>query len=125
MDEKKVIYGELSYRVVGAGFAVWKALGYGFLEKVYENALAVELAKCGISFEQQKPIEVLYRGHSVGTYKADLMIENKILVELKSAKAIEDAHVAQTLNYLKATGTRLGLILNFGPKKMEFKRIVL
>ena len=100
-------------------------LGPGFLEKVYENALMIELGKRGIVAEQQKPIAVHYEGHVVGDYFADIIVADRIILELKAAKAIDDSHIAQTLNYLKATGLRLGLILNFGPSKMEFKRIVL
>jgi GxxExxY protein len=123
--EDKVLFRELSYEIVAAAIQVWKTLGYGFLERVCENALAVELQQRGILAEQQRPIEVHYSGHIVGDYMADIIIDGKIIIELKSAKAIDPAHVAQTLNYLKASGMRLGLILNFGPEKMEFKRVVL
>jgi len=121
----KILYKEVSYEIVAAAIQVWKTLGYGFLEKVYENALGVELGKRGIPFEQQKPIKVMYDGQVVGDYVADLIVDGNIILELKSAKAIDDTHIAQTLNYLKATGIRLGIILNFGPEKMNFKRIIL
>ena len=100
-------------------------MGYGFLEKVYENALAIELRERGMVCEQQKPVKVHYSGYIVGDYMADIVVDGKIILELKSARAIDDAHIAQTLNYLKATGLRLGLILNFGPEKMESKRMIL
>jgi len=121
----EILFRELSYEIVGAAIQVWKALGYGFLEKVYENALAIELRKRDVSFEQQCPTKVYYDGTIVGDYVADILIDGKIILELKSAKTIDDAHVAQTLNYLKATRMRLGLILNFGPDKVESKRVVL
>ncbi|HVN80669.1 MAG TPA: GxxExxY protein [Terriglobia bacterium] len=123
MSEQIMFKGE-SYEIVGAAIEVWKKLGYGFLEKVYENSMAIELEKRAIPFEQQKPIKVFYEGRIVGDYIADIIVGGKILLELKSAQAINDAFLAQTLNYLKATGIRLGIILNFGPDKMESKRVV-
>ena len=119
-----IMYKDESYEIVGAAIEVWRKLGYGFLEKVYENSLAVELEKRAIHFEQQKPIKVHYEGRIVGDYIADIIVDEKILLELKSAQAISDSFVAQTLNYLKATGIRLGIILNFGPEKMESKRVI-
>ena len=123
--EDGILYREESYQIVAAAIQVWKTLGYGFLEKVYENALAFELRKRSTGVELQKPLKVQYEGCNVGDYVADMVVDGKIIVELKSAKAIDSAHVAQTLNYLKATGLRLGLILNFSPKELQFKRVVL
>ena len=120
-----ILYKELSYDIVNAAITVWKSLGYGFLEKVYENALAIELQERGIPFEQQKPVQVRYRDQAVGDYVVDILVDEKIILELKSAKAIDSAHLAQTLNYLKATGQRLALILNFGPHELEHKRVIL
>jgi len=120
-----IIYKELSYEVVNAAIAVWKTLGHGFLEKVYENALCIELAKREIPYVQKKPVKVHYDGQCVGDYMADIVVDDKIILELKAAKAISDAHVVQVLNYLKATGLRLGLVLNFGVEKMDFKRLIL
>jgi GxxExxY protein len=123
--EEKILYKEESYKIFAAAIQVWKTLGYGFLEKVYENALAIELRGRGMVCEQQKPVKVHYSGYIVGDYMADIVVDGKIILELKSARAIDDAHIAQTLNYLKATGLRLALILNFGPEKMESKRMIL
>ncbi len=123
--EEKILYKEESYKIFAAAIQVWKTLGYGFLEKVYENALAIELRGGGMVCEQQKPVKVHYSGYIVGDYMADIVVDDKIILELKSARAIDDAHIAQTLNYLKATGLRLALILNFGPEKMESKRMIL
>lgn len=121
----EIIYKELSYEVVNAAIAVWKTLGHGFLEKVYENALCIELTKRSIPYVQQQPIKVHYEGQCVGDYMADIIVDDKIILELEAAKAINDAHVVQVLNYLKATGLRLGLVLNFGVEKMDFKRLIL
>jgi len=122
---ERILWKDLSYRIVESSIKVWKTLGYGFLEKVYENALAIEFQEQKIPFRHQYPIKVFYSEHVVGDYVADLLVENKIIIELKSAEAICAAHVAQTLNYLKATNVRLGVILNFGPQKLEFKRLIL
>ncbi len=123
--EEKILYKDLSYEIVSAAIEVWKTLGYGFLEKVYENALMIELHQRKISCEQQHSIRVRYKGENVGDYIGDIVVNGEIILELKSAKTIDDAHIVQTLNYLKATSLRLGLILNFGPYKLEFKRVVL
>jgi GxxExxY protein len=123
--EEKLLYKDLSYSIVAAAIQVWKTLGFGFLEKVYENSLVIELRKRGIPCEQQKRLQVFYDGQNVGDYATDIVVEDKIILELKSAKAIDDSHIAQTLHYLKATGLRLGIILNFGPEKMDYKRVIL
>ena len=100
-------------------------LGAGFLEKVYENALAIELRKADLKVEQQFPIQVTYDNIPVGDYFADLVVENSILVELKTVNKINDLHQAQCINYLKATGFRICLLLNFARPKIEVKRFVL
>ena len=122
---EKIIFKEESYEIVGAAIRVWKTLGYGFLEKVYENALVIELRKRDFRVEQQEPVKVLYEDQLVGDYVADIVVNDAILLEIKSAQFIADEHVAQTLNYLKATGIRLGIILNFGPEQLEHKRLVM
>jgi len=118
------LHGEVTEQVIGAAFEVWKVLGYGFLEKVYENALMVELRLRGIAAEQQHGIDVRYKGVVIGQYAADVLVENKIVVELKAEREYNPKHEAQLLNYLKATGIKVGLLLNFGEKKCEFKRLV-
>ena len=115
----------LTEKIIGCAYTVSNALGAGFLEKVYENALAIELRKNQLSYKQQFPINVTYSGAVVGEYISDLIIESKIIVELKASKAIDDSHIAQCLNYLKATNIRLGLIINFGKPKVEIKRVIL
>ena len=115
---------ELTDRIIGAGMTVSNALGIGFLEKVYENAMVIELSELGLSVEQQKPIKVHYKDQIVGEYYADLLVENTVLIELKSVDRIAAAHEAQILNYLKATGIRIGLILNFGTPRMGIRRLV-
>ena len=115
----------LTQAVIGGAFAVQNELGVGFLEKVYENALTHELRKKGMAVRQQWPVAVRYDGVVVGDYVADLVVEDRVLVELKVAKAIDQAHVAQALNYLKATGLTTCLILNFGSARVDVKRLSL
>jgi len=122
--KEKILYKDLSYRVVGLAMQVHRELGYGFLEKVYENALMVLLHKEGIHAEQQAPITVHFDGEVVGEYYADILVENKIILELKSVDKITDVHRAQALHYLKATGLRLAIILNFGKESLEYERLV-
>jgi GxxExxY protein len=114
-----------SKRVIGCALTILYALGTGFLEKVYENALVHELRKCGLAVSQQHPTVVRYDGIVVGEYAVDLLVEHMALVELKVAMAIDAIHLAQCLNYLKATGLHLCLLLNFGKPRLEIKRIVL
>jgi len=114
---------KITEKIIGCAMKVSNTLGVGFLEKVYENALAFELRKAGLKVQQQKPISVIYSGQVVGHYIADLVVEGIVLVELKAARAIDDIHHAQMLNYLKATNLKIGLILNFGTSKMGIKRM--
>lgn len=113
---------ELTRRIIGCAYTVSNDLGAGFLEKVYENALAYEFKTNRLCVQQQQPIEVLYQGVVVGEYVADLLVEKFVLVELKAVKAIDKIHSAQCLNYLKATGLPICLLINFGQPKIEIKR---
>jgi len=119
-----VLAQKWSERVIGCAIEVHRTLGHGFLERVYESALAIELDRSSIRFERQKTIEVRYRGLSVGEYCCDFLIENKLVVELKALKAISPEHEAQLLNYLKATGVGVGLLLNFGSARLGIRRLV-
>src|SRR4051812_34790450 len=114
----------ISERIIACVYRVSNTLGAGFLEKVYENALAVELRKNGHKVEQQHLIKVLYNGEPVGDFAADLLVDDGVVIELKAARALEDIHAAQCINYLKATGHKLCLLINFGKPRAEIKRIV-
>ena len=116
---------DLTEKVIGCAYNVSNTLGCGFLEKVYENALAIELNKAGFKVVQQHPIEVKYDGIVVGTYFADIIVNDVLIVEVKALSALADSHKAQILNYLKATGFKLGLLINFGRPKVEIKRAAL
>ena len=116
---------EITYTINGAVFEVNRVLGSGFLEKVYENALLVELKKRGLDAENQVPVQVFYKDNVVGEYIAGILVESKVIVELKTVEKIDKVHEAQLLNYLKATGLKVGLIVNFKHPKAEIKRMVL
>jgi GxxExxY protein len=114
----------ITEKIIGCTFQVSNKLGVGFLEKVYENALIHELKKAGLKVEKQVPLKVHYDGVLVGDYAADLLVENCVLVELKTVSNLENNHLAQCLNYLKATGLKICLLINFGTIKVQIKRII-
>ncbi|HLF46613.1 MAG TPA: GxxExxY protein [Chitinophagaceae bacterium] len=117
----ELLHKETTDKILKAFYTVYNVLGYGFLEKVYENALFIELRKLGLQVVKQQHIKVHYDGEEVGEYFADLLIEDLVIVELKAAEGIIEEHEHQLLNYLKATEKEIGLLLNFG-KKPQFKR---
>ncbi len=115
---------QLTEQIIGCAYAVANTLGCGFLEKVYENALALELRRADMKVKQQQVIKVRYRGVVVGDYCADLLVNDAVVVELKAASGLEEIHSAQCLNYLKATGLRVCLLINFGKPKIQIKRLM-
>jgi len=119
-DEYK--HKALTEKIIQAAFTVHNTLGSGFLEKVYENALVIELGKAGLNVVQQAPIKVTYKESVVGEYFADLVVENKIILELKAVSHILPVHEVQLVNYLKATGLEIGLLINFADKQVEVRR---
>lgn len=116
-------YTDVTQKIIKAFYQVYNTLGYGFLEKVYENEIIIELKSMGINVEKQKPIKVYYKEQQVGEYYADLIIEDVVIVELKAAESLCEEHEFQLINYLKATDIEVGLLLNFG-KSPEIKRKV-
>ena len=110
--------------IIGCAYTVANKLGHGFLEKIYENALNHELSKNGLRVKQQYPIQVMYDGVVVGDYVADLLVNDQILLEIKAVNKIQDAHLAQCLNYLKATGYKICLLINFGKPRVEVRRVI-
>jgi len=114
----------ITERICGCAFTVANTLGRGFLEKVYENALALELRAAGLAVEQQRGITVTYEGAAVGAYFADLPVEDSVVVELKTVRTLDRAHRAQCINYLRATGKDLCLMINFGAPRVEIQRVV-
>ncbi len=120
-DNEKYQHKELTEKIIKCVFEVYNILGSGFLEKVYENALVEELQKNGLKATSQIPITVLYKGKNVGEYTSDIVVEDKIIIEIKAVEKIIDIHELQIKNYLKATGLEVGLLINFG-KNVEVKR---
>ena len=124
-DKNRANLYSVTEQIIACVYRVSNTLGGGFLEKVYENALAIELRKNGHNVEQQHLIRVLYDGEPVGDFAADLLIDDCVIVELKSARLLDGVHSAQCMNYLKATGHKVCLLVNFGKPRAEIKRIVL
>ena len=115
---------QITERIIGCAYKVSNTPGNGFLEKVYENAFEYEMTKAGLIVSQQCPIQVKYEGIPVGDYIADLLVEDCVLVELKTVKQIDDSHLAQCMNYLRATGLNICFLFNYANRRLEFKRIV-
>ena len=125
-DEKVLLCKEECYKIVGACMAVHRELGHGFLESVYQEALAIEFQKQGIPFQREKEIGIIYKGVTLSkTYKADFICHNQIIIELIALGGLTNNHVAQILNYLKATSLRVGLLVNFGAPSLEHHKYVL
>ncbi len=122
MQDSNLKHEELTRIIIGCAFDVINELGAGFLESVYEKALLLALRQKGLSVRSQHPIKVMFRKECVGDFFADLLVEDKILIELKAVKAIAPEHQAQIINYLNATGIEIGLLINFGTPKLEYKR---
>lgn len=115
-------HSELTEKIIGCAYNVYNKMGFGFLESVYEKCLLIELNKAGLDVESQKPITVYYDNKIVGEFVADIIVNDTVILELKSVRKIINAHEVQLVNYLVATGKPVGLILNFGESKVEIKR---
>jgi GxxExxY protein len=124
MEGDFMLQEDITNKIICAFYNVYNSLGHGFLEKVYENALAIELIRFDLTVTQQESVKVYYSGISVGDYFADIVVNDLVILELKSAEGLRNEHFAQLTNYLKATDKEVGLLLNFG-RKPEFKRVVL
>jgi GxxExxY protein len=119
-----LVHSEITEQVIGAAFEVFRELGYGFLEKVYQQAMKIELESRGLLADIESDIQVRYKGQVVGAYRADILVNRSVVVELKVAPSIDSRDETQLLNELKATGIKVGLLINFGKQKAEFKRLV-
>jgi GxxExxY protein len=124
-NNTNIIHSNLSYEIMGAIFEVHKTLGPGFVESVYEKALIEEFTKRAIKVETQKVIDVIYKGKKIGVHRLDLVVEGKVVVELKTVERLGPHHTAQLLSYLKASGYRLGILVNFSKGKVESRRVVM
>ena len=123
--DKKFLYKDLTGEIIEAAFEVHNTLGCGMLEKVYENAIVKELELRGKTVTQQKEFRVEYKGQEVGIYIADVIVEDKVILEVKTVQKIDDVHRAQLLNYLQISGLRVGLLMNFSKPRLQYERLVL
>ena len=124
LAEQRAEINEVTEKIIGCVYRVSNTLGAGFLEKVYENALVIELKQSGLGVNQQYPIKVHYKDQIVGEFAADLLVDERVIVELKSARTLDEVHAAQCVNYLRATGLQVCLLVNFGRARAAIKRIV-
>jgi GxxExxY protein len=124
VENENILYKELTHSIIGCAMKVHNTLGNGFQEVIYQRCLAIELRKVKIHFVREQERTIFYEGEDVGTRRADFVIENKVIVELKAIIALDDVHLAQAINYLEAYNFDVGLLINFGAKSLEFKRIL-
>lgn len=118
-----MLYEELTGKIIAASIEVHKRLGNGFQEVIYQRALAIEMSLKGLQFEREKQMDIFYRNEHVGTRRADFFVEQTIMVEIKAVINLEDVHLAQAINYLEAYNMQIGLLINFGSKSLQFKRV--
>lgn len=116
-------HAELTRSIIGCAMRVHSALGNGFQEVIYQRALTIEMTEAGLGFSREHEMEIFYRKHSIGTRRVDFFVEDRIMVEIKALIQLEDAHLAQAMNYLEAYGLEIGLLLNFGSKSLQYKRV--
>ncbi|MFH1252773.1 MAG: GxxExxY protein [Candidatus Uhrbacteria bacterium] len=116
-------YSDLTAKIIGAAIEVHKVIGNGFQEVIYQRALVIEFENRGIHFIREKEMQIYYKGEKIGTRRADFFVENKIMVEIKAVIALEDTHLAQAINYLEAYNMEIGLLINFGSPRLDFKRV--
>ena len=124
MNEKDYKHSDITRKIIGAAMKVHSTLGNGFQEVIYQRALAIEMAKQGLSFERELKMQIYYDGQPIGTRRVDFFVEDKVMVELKAVTALEDVHLAQAINYLEAYGLEVGLLVNCGAKSLEYRRVV-
>jgi len=124
MNEKDYKHSDVTRRIIGAAMKVHSTLGNGFQEVIYQRALAIEMAKQGLSFERELEMYIYYDDQQIGTRRVDFFVEDKVMVELKAVTKLEDVHLAQAINYLEAYRMEVGLLINFGAKSLEYRRVV-
>jgi len=124
MADKEYKYSELTYKIIGAAMKVHSALGNGYQEVIYQRALALEMEKQGLSFQRELEMDVYYDGQVIGQRRVDFFVADKIMVEIKAVTQLEDVHLAQAINYLEAYNMEVGLLLNFGGKSLEHRRLI-
>ena len=117
-------YSELTGKIIGCAMEVHRILGNGFQELIYQKALAIEMAKQGLSYNRELEMEIKYKGESIGSRRVDFLVENKVMLELKAVIQLEDVHLAQAINYLEAYGLEIGMLINFGNRSLQFRRVM-
>lgn len=124
MNEKEYKHSDITRKIIGAAMKVHSTLGNGFQEVIYQRALAIEMAKQDLSFQREMEMQIYYEGQEIGTRRVDFLVEDKVMVELKALTTLEDVHLAQAINYLEAYKLEVGLLLNFGAKSLEYRRLI-
>lgn len=124
MPEEKYLHSELTRRIIGCAMEVHSTLGNGFQEVIYQRALDIEMAQQGLTASREHEMDIFYKGVKIGNRRADFFVEEKIMVEIKAVKELDDVHLAQAINYLEAYGLEVGLLLNFGSRSLQFKRVM-
>ena len=124
MNDKEYKHSDITHKIIGAAMKVHSTLGNSFQEVIYQRALTIEMAKQGLSFQRELEMQIYYDGQEIGTRRVDFLVESKVMVEMKALTTLEDVHLAQAINYLEAYKLEVGLLLNFGAKSLEYKRLI-
>ncbi len=124
MNKQNYKHADITQKIIGAAMKVHSTLGNGFQEVIYQRALAIEMAKTGLDFQREQEMPIYYDQQQIGTRRVDFLVEDKVMVELKAITALEDVHLAQAINYLEAYGLEVGLLINFGSKSLQFRRLI-
>jgi GxxExxY protein len=124
MTDKEYKYSDITHKIIGSAMKVHSMLGNGFQEVIYQRAMAIEMTKQGLSFQRELEMQIYYDGQEIGTRRVDFLVEDKVMVELKALTGLEDVHLAQAINYLEAYHLEIGLLLNFGAKSLEYRRLI-
>ena len=124
MINEQYQHSELTGKIIGCAMEVHRTLGNGFQEMIYQRALAIEMTHQGLEFSREHEMRIHYKGHEIGTRRVDFFVEGKVMVELKAVTLLEDVHLAQAINYLEAHGSEVGLLINFGNRSLQFKRVM-
>ena len=124
MINQHYLHSELTAKIIGCAMEVHRTLGNGFQEVIYQRALAIEMAQQGLDFSREHEMQIFYKGQEIGTRRVDFFIEGKVMLEIKAVIQLEDVHLAQAINYLEAYGLDIGLLINFGSRSLQFKRVM-
>ena len=124
MEDKEYKYSDITQKIIGAAMKVYATLGRGFQEVIYQRALAIEMSKQGLSFQRELEMQIYYDGIEIGTRRVDFLVEGNVMVEIKALAQLESVHLAQTINYLEAYQLEIALLINFGAKSLEFRRLI-